>query len=87
MNGHIFKYELPLKDEFELELPEGHELCDIQAVDDKIFMWALIDIHAPLIKRFFKIVGTGEIIRDITKLYFLKTVVMKNGFVWHIFEA
>ena len=88
MNGHIFKYEIPITDEIiSMELPESYGLCDVQNQGDKIYMWAVIDIHAKLVTRHFKIVGTGHQIMDIEHLYFLRTVVMPNGLVWHIFEV
>jgi len=87
MNAHIFKYELPLIDDvIELDLPDKYGLCDIHPVGDKLFMWAVVDIHTQLVKRYFKIVGTGHLITDIEHLYFLRTVVMPNGLVWHVFE-
>ncbi len=88
MIGHIFKYEIPITDEIVcMELPDKYGLCDIQNQGDKIYMWAVIDIRIKKIKRYFKIVGTGHLITDIENLYFLRTLVMPNGLVWHIFEV
>lgn len=88
MIGHIFKYEIPITDEIVcMELPDKYGLCDIQNQGDKIYMWAVIDTHAPLIKRYFKVIGTGHQITGIEHLYFLRTIAMPNGLVWHIFEV
>jgi hypothetical protein len=88
MIAHIFKYEIPITDEIiAMELPDNYGLCDIQNQGDKIYMWCVIDIHAKLVKRFFKIVGTGHQITGIEALYFLRTIVLPNGLVWHIFEV
>lgn len=88
MITHIFKYEIPITDEIiEMELPEYFILCDIQCVNNKIYMWGMIDIHAELVKRFFKIIGTGLQIKEVGDLLFLKTIIMPNGLVWHIFSV
>lgn len=88
MNGHIFKYEIPITDDiFAMELPENYALCDINNQGDKIYMWCVVDIHTTIVKRYFKIVGTGHQITGIEHLYFLRTVHMPNGLVWHIFEV
>jgi len=88
MIGHIFKYEIPITgDIIAMELPDNYYLCDIKSIGDKIYMWGVIDIHANLVKKYFKIVGTGHKITGIECMYFLRTVVMPNGLVWHIFEV
>ncbi len=87
MLAHIFKYEIPITDEIiELDMPDNNALCDIQAQGDKIMAWCVVDIHAKLVKRKFKVVGTGHQFK-IDELYFLRTVQMPNGLVWHIFEV
>ena len=86
MNKHIFKYELPITNySIELELPKNYAICDIQSIDDKIYLWALIDIHQEKEKIYFKMFGTGHKILNFELLYFIKTVVMANKLVWHIF--
>ena len=88
MNGHIFKYEIPITDEIIcMGLPDNSMLCDVNNQGDKIYMWAAVDIHVTLVKRYFKIVGTGHQITGIEFLHFLRTVHMPNGLVWHIFEV
>lgn len=87
MNAYIFKYEIPITDEIiSIELSENSGLCDINVQDDKIYMWCIVDIHAPIFKQYFKIFGTGHQIIDCENLIFLKTVHMPNGLVWHIFK-
>jgi hypothetical protein len=86
LNTHIFKYEIPIQDgEIEIELPENGGVCDIAEQNDKIYLWACVNIHAPLEKIKFRIYGTGHLTADAESLYFLRTVHMKNGLVWHIF--
>jgi len=86
MIGHIFKYELPLIGEpFQVQLPDGYAICDIQAQGNVICLWAMIDSHAPFITETFQIYGTGWKIDDVHLKEFLKTVVMPDGLVWHVF--
>jgi hypothetical protein len=88
MNAYIFKYEIPLTDEvFCMELPDNSALCDIRNQGDKLFMWCVVDIHVKMVRRYFKIVGTGHQITGIEHLTFLRTAHMPNGLVWHIFEV
>ena len=88
MIAHIFKYEIPITDEvIVMELPENSALCDVNNQGDKIYMWFVVDVHVKLVKRYFKIIGTGHQITGIEGLCFLRTVHMPNGLVWHIFEV
>ncbi len=88
MNNHIFKYTIPITDGLiELKIPLDHEFCDIQVQGNDLVMWLFIDSHGQFIKKKFKIFGTGEYIHDPDDYFYLKTVQMPNGLVWHIFEA
>lgn len=88
MTGHVFKYALPMNGSIlELDLPDQCAICDVNQQDGGIYLWALIDTHAPLVKRKFVIYGTGWQIQDVENLFFLKTVFMPNGLVWHVFEV
>ncbi|CAB4151653.1 hypothetical protein UFOVP685_56 [uncultured Caudovirales phage] len=88
MEGYIFKYEIPITDEIiAMEIPDNYALCHVGQQDGKLFMWCAVDIHAKLVKRRFKIVGTGHKIVGIESLFFLRTIQMPNGLVWHLFEV
>jgi hypothetical protein len=88
MNTHIFKYEIPLTDEIiTLNLPKNFQFCDIQEQNNALMMWGAVDPHTGFKSIRFKIFGTGWKIENLNELFFLKTVVMKNGYVWHIFQV
>jgi hypothetical protein len=88
MDAHIFKYEIPITDEIiAMEIPDNYALCEVGQQNGKLFMWCVVDIHANIIKRYFKIVGTGHKIEGIEHLSFLRTIQMPNGLVWHLFEV
>ena len=89
MIGHIYKYQIPITDHIiEIELPDNSKCCDIQSQNNSIYMWCMVDINAPLIKRRYKIFGTGHTIENVENLHFLKTVQLENiGLVFHVFEV
>lgn len=89
MIGHVYKYEIPISDTIvEVELPEHHEYCDIQAQGDRIFIWCMVDINAPLITKRFKVFGTGHPIDNAEDYYFIKTVQLNmSPLVFHVFEV
>ena len=88
MNNYVFKYHIPITNQIiELEIPYDAEYCDIQSIDDEIFIWFIIDSHEERkIKKHFKIFGTGHPIGDADNYFYLKTVQMPNKLVWHVFE-
>lgn len=89
MNAHIYKYQLPITDHvIEIELPEHHEYCDIQSQNESIHLWCMVNPHAPLVKKRFKIFATGQEIESPENYYFIKTVQIHNGaLVFHVFEV
>ncbi len=81
----IYKYLMPgLGEAFEIELPEKLHVCDFHHQDDKIYMWAVVDITSRLVKRKIMTIGTGWEIENPDRLQFLRTVHMPNGCVCHI---
>lgn len=89
MIKHVFKYPINFADEagkvIEIQMPVGSAICEVNHQDDCIFLWALVDTHAPLEPHKFVVHGTGWKIDDAENLLFLKTVHMPSGLVWHVF--
>lgn len=71
----IFKYELPIKEKFELELPKNAQIIRVEDVDGKFFLWAIVDETSPdTEKRYFECYKTGQPIdTNISNLKFLGT--------------
>jgi hypothetical protein len=87
MSIKIYKYELPLTfDLIELELPSIMQIINVGQMNERLFFWALVDIDSDLTKRYFKIVPTGDEITNPDSFYIIQTVIMPNGYVWHVFE-
>ena len=51
------KYELPVKDEFEIEMPRGADVLTVQVQCDVPYVWALIDTSKPPKVRRFRLYG------------------------------
>lgn len=84
----IYKYSVPIKDEFELELPQGAKILAFQTQNDDPMIWALVDSEKETGKRKFTIRGTGNPIESdmVDDDVYIGTI-QKDGFVWHLFET
>jgi len=85
----IFKYEIPIEDEFELELPKGAQVLTFQIQYGKPVIWAIIDPEEDIFEKInFRLFGTGHIIeKNIIPLSYIGTVQMADGqLVWHLFK-
>ena len=57
----IFKYELPIKEKIELELPKGAKIIRCEDVDGKFFIWAIVDPEQSILEiRYFECYKTGQ---------------------------
>lgn len=82
----IFKYEIPIEDYFELELPKGAHILDVQIQYGSPKIWALVDSDAETEKRCFTAIGTGNPITRTNLIYWGTFQSVKGNFVWHLFE-
>lgn len=85
----VYKYEIPLKDDFELELPREAEILSFQCQHDAPCIWVLVEPRNPPVKRRFRFAGTGHDIKQDPKgLKFIGTAQMHGGsLIWHLFEV
>lgn len=60
----IFKYAIPIADEFELELPKGAEILTFQIQYEQPVIWAIVDPDAEKEKRHFNLYGTGHPMKE-----------------------
>lgn len=84
----IFKYEIPIKDKFDLELPVHSKILSFQVQNEKPYIWVLLDENKVLRRRYFTIVGTGhEFYYHTDIMKYIGTVQMaEESLVWHLFE-
>ena len=91
----IFKYEIPIQNEFELELPRGAQILTFQvqrempSMNEKPFVWAIIDLKEDISEKVnFRLFGTGHPIpKEANSFSYVGTAQMANGqLVWHLFK-
>ena len=87
MTHTIWKYEIPVEDEFMLRLPRGAQFLSAQAQSGTPQSWWLVDSTAPMQKRHFRCHGTGHPVKSADGLAYLGTFQISGGsLVFHLFE-
>jgi hypothetical protein len=84
----VYKYPLPLRDYFEIDLPLGAEILTAQIQGNTPQMWALVDPSLPTATRYFRLTGTGHPIRESQEdLRYISTFQQLGGsLISHLFE-
>ena len=84
----IWKYELSITDDIEVEMPAYSEVLYFAMQDNTPCIWVIVEPESkPIIKK-FKLFGTGYDIYDAHKLRYIGTVLLFNGAqVYHLFEV
>ena len=81
----IFKYHLPIADRVSVPMPRGAQVLSIQEQHGQLTVWALVNSEQAREPVSFRICGTGLPAEDVGAGYFIDTVQMPNGLVWHVF--
>jgi len=90
MNNKIFKYELEITDSQVVSMPIGALVISAKEQNGKLCIWALVDTRCSNKDKTIRISGTGH---DVDfpigdySFYFVDTVVMSNGLVWHVYAS
>jgi len=85
----VFKYVIPVVDEFTMEMPKGAQILTVQAQRGVPCIWALVDPEMENEERSFVMRGTGHPIDDnmVPFLNYVGTMQMMEGtLIWHLFE-
>jgi len=81
----IFKYEIPVNDEIELDLPKGAKVLTIQLQKGVPCIWMLVNPDLSTEKRLFWLYGTGMEVKQ-THLNYLGSFQMLGGdLIFHLF--
>lgn len=76
----VYKYSIPVSNEFEIDLSKGAEILSFQCQHGMPFIWVLINPDAVSYPRRFWLVDTGQTISDIAnKLRYVGTAQMRDG--------
>lgn len=64
MENKIFKYTIPTKEKFEIDLPKGAIIIRVEDVDGLFFLWAIVDTseNAETETRYLEFYKTGQLI-------------------------
>lgn len=83
----IYKYQIPIQEDFTMELPKDAEIIRVACENGMFWMWALVDKNAPVEERFFKGFKTGSEIPEANLKYlgFCELYLQQNLAVY-IFE-
>lgn len=82
----IFKYEIPIEDEFTLKLPHSSQILSFQCQKGKPYIWVLHPENKPLVDHHFSLIGTGHHIKP-CECNFIGTVQLLGGdLVYHLFQ-
>lgn len=86
----VYKYTIPVKDYFSLDLPAGAKILTVQAQHGEPQIWALVDPGQQLkVRHNFRLAGTGHDIKeDNDSLIYIGTFQLVGGnFIGHLFEV
>ena len=87
----IYKQELEITDEQVLVLPFNSKILKAAEQNGKLCIWYIFDEYNTEITEIYKffIYGTGNNIDtyDVRTRAHIDSVLMNNGFVWHVFLA
>lgn len=81
----IWKYEIPIAEQFSLAIPQYGEILSVQLQNNKPKMWVVVDSDEETIVRTFQLVGTGN--KEIKNgMLYIGTFQMPP-YVWHLYEG
>ncbi|HLX53494.1 MAG TPA: hypothetical protein VKR58_06120 [Aquella sp.] len=93
----IWKYKVPIQDEFSIELYEGYKILSVQTQGadqqfggqtEGVYIWVLLDPNANPVTVEFSLYGTGHRIEMLNEQEFIGTFQMLDGrLVYHLFKC
>lgn len=86
----VFKYPVPLKDDFTVLLPKAAQVLTVQTQKNGAFtdpyIWVLLDNSQEKVERKFRLVGTGESVEEYLNKYVGTFQLREGSEVYHLFE-
>jgi hypothetical protein len=61
---HILKYQMPVLEQFEMQLPQNALIIRMEDQGGMFWLWAVVDTRAPMETRKFRAFKTGALIPD-----------------------
>ena len=66
----IFKYQMPVLEQFTMKLPQGAEIIRMADQEGMFWLWAVVDTNAPDVERHFVAVKCGANVPDVPGLVY-----------------
>ncbi len=83
----IYKYEVPITDSFDLELPKDAQILSVQTQHDRTYIWCLVETNNRKVPVHFELRGTGHDCTNLESLKYVGTFQLRNGaLVFHLFS-
>ena len=88
MSAAVWKFPIPVKDEFALEMPRDAELLFVAAQGEQGFLWARVitDDRVSGVMRHFRLRGTGHEV-DLDCAHVGSFMLRGGAIVLHLFEV
>src|SRR5690554_2285531 len=67
----IFKYQMPVLEQFTMKLPAGAEIIRMTDQDGMFWLWAVVNTNAPMETRHFRAFKTGARMPDNVNLKYI----------------
>jgi hypothetical protein len=83
----VYKYDIPVVDRFQLELPTGAELLCVRVQGEKACLWACVESTRDAQTRTFIVRGTGQPIEEKGAAYVGSFFPGDGMYVFHVFEV
>jgi len=84
----IYKYELDIKNNQKIEMPEVHEILCVKSQRGRICLWALVDPTSMPVAKDFCVFGTGHTVsKKLDRKYIGTCMTHNDQCVWHVFEV
>ena len=82
----IYKYDIPVTDDFTIDLPTPNKILDVQVQNGSPVMWVLHNTADLIVPNKFCIIGTGNPIdRNMDNFKHVGSF-QNDPFVWHVFK-
>lgn len=86
MNKTIWKFPIPIKRSFELELPSNSDILYLQVQDNSPCLWIKVNpLENEKIHRHFMFIATGQAENEENLKNYIGTIMLSNS-VYHLFE-
>lgn len=82
----VWKYGIPIEDNFNIDMPYGAKMLYFGLQYDKPRLWVLVNPSERMIKRRFRLAGTGHDINEEGLIYIGTVKMMDETLIFHLFE-